>query len=203
DGWMEIAQTMQVGVMQLGRLHQVHGAEAITYKKGERVPGGATPTADIAVTDDPAVAIAVQTADCLPILIADRQSFAGAAAHAGWGGLAARVPRVAVERVAADFGSRPEDLIVGVGPAIGACCYEVGADVRERFVREGFSQSGIDRWFHLEPITLPANPPMRSLPVERRAGHWFFDAWACVREQLESAGVPRVQIFCAELCTAS
>jgi YfiH family protein len=203
DGWTEIAQMVEVDVTHLGRLHQVHGADALTYKKGERVPGGATPIADIVVTDDPAVAVAVQTADCLPILIADRHSSAVAAAHAGWRGLAARVPRVAVERMAADFGSRPEDLIVAIGPAIGACCYEVGADVRERFEREGFSQSGIDRWFHAEPLTLPANPPMRSLPAERRAGHWFFDAWACAREQLESAGVPRDQIFCAELCTAS
>jgi hypothetical protein len=161
------------------------------------------PRADIALTDDSAVAVVVQTADCLPILIVDRRSSVVAAAHAGWRGLAARVPQAAVERMTVDFGRRREDLLVAVGPAIGACCYEVGVDVRERFERDGFSPAGVARWFQPTPLKLPANPPMRSLPAERRAAHWFFDAWSCVREQIESAGVPRDQIFCADLCTAS
>ena len=203
EGWSEIAQSMHANLVDLRRLHQVHGAEAVAYKKGGRVPEGPHPRADIVLTDDPSVIVAVQTADCVPILIADRRSSAVAAAHAGWRGLAARVPQVAVERMTVDFGSRPEDLLVAVGPAIGACCYEVGVDVRDRFVQDGFSSARVARWFHPVPLTLPANPPMRSLPTERRAGYWFFDAWACVREQLESAGVPRDQIVCAELCTAS
>jgi YfiH family protein len=201
DGWQEIAQTMQTGVV--GRLHQVHGADAATYKKGERAPADTIPRADIVLTDDAAVAVAVQTADCLPVLIADRRSSAVAAAHAGWRGLAAGVPRVAVERMASDFGSRGEDLVVAIGPAIGACCYEVGPEVRERFVREGFSPERIARWFHHTPLTLPTNPPMRSLPAERRPDRWFFDGWACVREQLESARVPKSQILAADLCTGS
>jgi polyphenol oxidase len=203
EGWSEIAEWMHANVVDLRRLHQVHGAEAVTYKKDQPVPAGALPRADIVLTDNRSAAVAVQTADCLPILIADRRSSAVAAAHAGWRGLAARVPHVAVERMTVDFGSRPEDLLVAVGPAIGACCYEVGVDVRDRFVQDGFSSAGVARWFRPDPLTLPANPPMRSLPAERRADHWFFDAWACVREQLESAGVPRDQIYCAELCTAS
>jgi YfiH family protein len=203
DGWLDVARTINVGVMHLRRLHQVHGAEAVIYKQREQVAVGAMPRADIALTDDPTVAVAIQTADCLPILIADRHSSAVAAAHAGWRGLAARVPRVVVERMAVDFASRRKDLIVAVGPAIGACCYEVGLDVRGRFLHEGFSEPEVARWFHNSALTLKANPPMESLPAEPRAGHWFFDAWRCVREQLESAGVPGDQIFCADLCTGS
>ena len=203
DGWLEIAQTMEIDVERVRRLHQIHGAQPVTYKKGEQAPASGIPRADIVLTDDPAVAVVVQTADCLPILIADRRTSAVAAAHAGWRGLAVRVPEVVVNRMAAGFGSRPEDLAVAIGPAIGACCYEVGADVRERFVREGFSPAQVARWFHQEPLTLPGNPPMRSLSAERRADHWFFDGWACAREQLESAGVPGAQVFGVDLCTGS
>src|SRR5438552_5263473 len=65
NGWKDVALAAKVGVEHFGRLQQVHGADVVTYKKGEPVPGGATPRADIALTDDPAVAVAVQTADCL------------------------------------------------------------------------------------------------------------------------------------------
>ena len=203
DGWKDVALAAHVGVESLSRLHQVHGADAAIYKVGRPAPGPEAPRADIALTDDPAVAVAVQTADCLPILIADRRTRAVAAAHAGWRGLAARVPLVAVERMHADFGSRVDDLVVAIGPAIGACCYEVGEDVRARFAQTGFASGQIARWFHIEPAQLVDNPPMRTLAATRRAGHWFFDAWSCVRDQLESAGVPHDRIFIADLCTAS
>ena len=204
DGWKDVALAARVGIEHVGRLHQVHGADAVTYKRGEGVPGGGPPTADIAMTDDPAVAVAVQTADCLPLLIADRQRGAVAAAHAGWRGLVAQVPAVTIGRMSADFGTNPGDVLVAAGPAIGACCYEVGEDVRAAFADSGFSSAQLERWFSPEPLALsPANPPMASLSPTRRPGHWFFDGWSCVREQLESAGVPAGQIFIASLCTAS
>ncbi len=203
SGWLDVAAAAQVGVEHFGRLQQVHGADAVTYKKGGEAPGGRMPNADIVLTDDPAVALAVQTADCLPMLIADPRTGAVAAAHAGWRGLVARVPAVTVERMAADFGSRPADLRVAIGPAIGACCYEVGEDVRGRFEQAMFEAEEVDRWFAVEPQVLASNPPMRTLAGGRRPHHWFFDGWACARRQLETAGVPRDQIFSADLCTAS
>src|SRR5882672_1049059 len=63
DGWMEIALAAGVGVEHFGRLHQVHGADAVTYKKGESRPGGVVPKADVALTDDPEITLAIQTAD--------------------------------------------------------------------------------------------------------------------------------------------
>jgi polyphenol oxidase len=203
DGWADVAAAAAVGAERFGRLHQVHGADSTTYKKDEAGPGGAMPRADIVLTDDPSIAVAVQTADCLALLMADRRTGAVAAAHAGWRGLAARVPVVAVTRMSSDVGSRAGDLVVAVGPAIGACCYEVGEDVRARFRDAGFTSRQIERWFPAEPQTSGRNPPMRSLPAVRRPGHWFFDGWSCAREQLESAGVPPGQIFFAGLCTAS
>ena len=204
DGWRDVALAAGVGVEHFGRLQQVHGADAVIYKRDERVPGGTIPIADIAITDDPAVAVAVQTADCLPLLLVDRQRGAVAAAHAGWRGLAAQVPAVTIGRMSAGFGTDPRDLLVAAGPAIGACCYEVGDDVRAAFADAGFTPAQLERWFNPEPLALsPFNPPMSSLSAVRRPGHWFFDGWACVREQLEAAGIPASQIFLSGLCTAS
>ena len=201
-GWKEIAEAAGVDTSRLGRLQQVHGAACVTYKKDSPVGEGNPPQADIVVTDDLSIAIAIQTADCVPILIADRRTNAVAAAHAGWRGLVARVPGTAVERMDRDIGSRPEDLVVAVGPAIGACCYEVGEDVRARFAEAGFSSTEVARWFRAVPSLLDGNPPMPAL-AQARPDHWFFDGWSCAREQLESAGVRSDQIFVAELCTAS
>lgn len=203
NGWLDVAVAARVGVEHFGRLQQVHGSGAVTYKKGGPPPGGAMPRADIALTDDTAVAVVIQTADCLPILMADRRTGAVAAAHAGWRGLAAGVPAVTVSRMLADFGSRNEDLVVAVGPAIGACCYEVGKDVRAQFAAAGFSEGRLQRWFREQPSTSARNPPMAALSSTRRGGHWFFDAWSCVRDQLEGAGVPGGQVSLADLCTAS
>src|SRR5712672_76704 len=199
DGWLEVAAAARVGVEHFGRLQQVHGADAVTYKKGVAGPGGVVPVADIALTDDPSVAVAVQTADCLPILLADRRTGAVAAAHAGWRGLAARVPSVVVSRMQADFGSRPGDLVVAIGPAIGACCYEVGEDVRAQFARAGFGAAALGGWFRVHPLMLAGNPPVATLASTRRPSHWFFDGWSCACDQLQEAGVAREQILIADL----
>jgi hypothetical protein len=203
DGWKDVASAVGVGADHFGRLHQVHGAAVVVYKRDESSPAGAIPTADIAITDDHNVAVAVQTADCLPLLLVDRQRGAVAAAHAGWRGLAAHVPETTVGKLSASFGSNPADLLVAAGPAIGACCYEVGEDVRAKFADAGFTAAQLDRWFREQPLMLPDNPPMPTLPADRRPDHWFFDGWSCMREQLEAAGVPAGQIFLSELCTAS
>jgi purine-nucleoside/S-methyl-5'-thioadenosine phosphorylase / adenosine deaminase len=139
----------------------------------------------------------------VPLLIADERTAAVAAAHAGWQGLAAGVPSAAVTALAREFGSRPSDLIAVIGPSIGACCYEVGTAVRDRFEAAGFGPGRIARWFREEPRPTSRNPSMPGLPRPLRASHWFFDAWSAARDQLEEAGVPADRIFVAELCTAS
>jgi len=196
-GWLEVAAAVGSDAAHLVRLHQVHGAHAVVAQPGAR------PDADIVVADQPDVALAIQTADCVPLLIADARTGAVAAAHAGWRGLAARVPIVAVEMLAREFGSRAADLIVAAGPSIGACCYEVGEDVRARFQTAGFKDDELARWFFLEPQATRRNPSMGGLPAKRRQGHWYFDGWTAVRDELAAAGVRRERIHIAELCTAS
>jgi YfiH family protein len=189
SAWEEVARALGVNPARLIRAHQVHGASVVVRRASRDAPSPATPDdlpeADILVSNDARLALAIQTADCVPLLIADRRTGAVAAAHAGWRGLAARVPAVAVEALTREFGSRPADLVAAIGPSISAARYEVGADVRERFAASGCSQMA--RWFS---------------DADRRS-HWYFDGWRSARDLLEAAGVPAAQIHAAGLCTAS
>ena len=206
DAWDDVARAVDVPLDRLIRARQVHGADVVVHRRGGTftpLADTARPAADILMTDDRSCAAAIQTADCVALLIADSRTGAIAAAHAGWRGLAARVPAVAVERLGREFGSRSADLVAAIGPAIGACCYQVGDDVRARFESAGFSPTDLARWFSAEPAAPPGNPPMSSVITAQEVDRWFFDTWRSTRDQLEAAGVPSDQIFTAELCTAS
>ena len=205
---------MDVDTAHLVRVRQVHGTMVVVARQaGAEGPGGpGVPDADIIVSDNPDLALAVQAADCVPILIADRRTGAVAAAHAGWRGLSVRVPAATVAALGREFGSQRRDLVAAIGPAIGSCCYEVGVEVFQRFVRTGFTGDQMGRWFLSQPAPSARNatvipglpgPPGPSLPGASREDHWYFDAWASAREQLEAVGIPAAQIFVAELCTAS
>jgi YfiH family protein len=190
---------MGIATTDLLRVRQVHGAVCVVGTRGT----SPRTEADIIIANDPAVALAVQTADCIPLLIADPRTGAVAAAHAGWRGLAARVPEATVTALGRGYGSQPSDLIAAIGPSIGACCYEVGRDVRDQYVNAAFSASALGRWFRETPARLPANPSLPHLARNGRPGHWFFDGWTAAREQLEAAGVRPDRIFLSTLCTAS
>ena len=173
--WEALARAFDVPSDSLVRMHQVHCADVFEAHNANR---GSWPEADIAVTDDPSVAVSVRTADCVPILLADRRRGAVAAIHAGWKGTAAGAAIVAVQSLASRYGTKPEDVIAAVGPSIGPCCYEVGSELAGHF---------------------SSHP---------EAGTWFsadekphLDLWRATRDQLARAGVPGSQIHVCELCT--
>jgi YfiH family protein len=89
--------------------------------------------ADGLMTDVPGLLIGIQTADCIPILVADRKRRAVAAFHAGWRGTVKRIVESGIGRMRLAFGSRPEDLTAAIGPGIGPCCYAVGEEVLSEF----------------------------------------------------------------------
>lgn len=202
EGWDEIARALAIDPSRLVRVRQVHGSSVLVLRTGGSSSNSVEADIIIAGADGGPFGLAVRAADCIPLLMVDRRSHAVAAAHAGWRGLAARVPSVAAAALAREFGSRPSDLIAAIGPSIGACCYEVGVDVRARFASE-FGEPQSARWFYDDPVRSPLNPPMPGLPDVRRDGHWFFDGWAAARDQLIAAGLPSDQIFTVRLCSAS
>jgi copper oxidase (laccase) domain-containing protein len=110
---------------------------------------------------------------------------------------------VTVRALTDAFECRPSDLVAAVGPSIGPCCYEVGADVRSRFAESGFAAAELARWFLEERRPSATNPSSSGSGERPRAGHWFLDVWTAARDQLVAAGVPAHQVLTADLCTAS
>ncbi|MBI1874928.1 MAG: peptidoglycan editing factor PgeF [Acidobacteria bacterium] len=186
DGWECVARAIGVAAPRLLRVRQVHGtACACVNGPGSIWPSDERPEADAMIATRTDVALAVQMADCVPVLMADCQRRAVAAVHAGWRGAAAAIVESVVHRLRSEQRVDPANLVAAVGPSIGPCCYEVGQAVRERFhARLG---EAVDRWF---------------VPGSRGSSRPHLDLWNATRDQLISAGIPAEQIFVAALCTA-
>jgi YfiH family protein len=180
-----------VGAAHVAMLTQVHGAAVCVIGRGAPLPDG-RPEADVLVSDDPQVAVAVRAADCVPILMADHQSGAVAAVHAGWRGTAARAAAAALQAMEREYGTRPQNVVAAIGPSIGPCCYQVGSDLVDAFAAAGHERYLIDRWFSTPP------PPRGS--GER--SQLRLNVAGANSDQLILAGVPPDQIYDAGLCTA-
>jgi len=98
----------------------------------------------------------------------------------------------AVQALAREFGSKPEDLVVAIGPSIGPCCYEVGTELVDAFAAAGHARHLIDRWF----LALPPLRGSRERPKLR------LDVAGANRDQLLLAGVPEENIYACGVCTA-
>ena len=118
---------------KLATLKQVHSATCVPAAGR----GGVVGSGDALLEDRPGSVVAVKTADCIPVLLVDERRRAVAAVHAGWRGTAARIARNAVDAMAARFGTVAADLHAAIGPGIGPCCYEVGAEVAAQFGGQG------------------------------------------------------------------
>ena len=159
---------------------------------GQRACGLARPTRgriwpgyDTLITDEPGVPLLLRYADCTPVLIYDPAHHALALIHSGWRGTVLGAGRVAVEALAAEYGSRPAEMIAAIGPSIGPCCYEVGEDVIDAV------HAAFDRPAELLPNRNGGGP---------LSGRAHFDLWAANRRWLAEAGVRQIEV--AEICTA-
>jgi len=132
---------------------------------------------DALITNRPGITLSIRTADCLPILMADRKNRAVAAVHAGWRGVASGIAPKTVQAMSDRFGTRPEDLLVAIGPGIGACCFEVGPEVAVQF----------QPWF-----------PER----DDLSGRTKVDLVETISRQLRRNNVTVGHIVTADLCTA-
>ena len=180
-GWEAVAGAAGVGASSLVRLRQVHGAEV--YVAGAEVPP-APPSADIVMTDCAERVVAVQVADCAPVLVATDDGRVVAAAHAGWRGTAADVAGVTIRTLQLRFDTTPSTLAAAIGPSIGPCCYEVGDDLIDAFAAHGWADEARARWF------------------AHRDGKLYLDVWQANADQLVKGGVPRARVHVSRLCTA-
>ncbi len=162
---------------------------------------------DALVTAIPGFLLVVQTADCVPILLADTRKRVVAAVHSGWRGTLRRIAAKTVGRMRQEYGCQPSDILAVIGPSIGPCCYEVGREVAREFESQ-FPQAG--DWFQgpfdnlsttEDPIDLPwltMIPPGHQAPPATVR----LDLEAANRHILAEAGVSPERIFSTGLCTA-
>jgi YfiH family protein len=201
-GWAEVARALDAAPDAFVRMRQVHGDAVVDGDTAPTIAHDDLAPGDIVIARGSDRVVAVQGADCVPLLLVDARTGTVAAVHAGWRGMAARAPEAAVQALLRS-GSRPDDLVAALGPSVGACCYEVGTQVRAAFESAQFTPAQVSRWFHTQPMRDAANPPMAGLPAPPRPEHWYLDGWAVVEESLASAGLRRDCIHSARVCTAS
>jgi polyphenol oxidase len=184
-------------------IHRVDGR--VDGARADRMPS--EPVAgDGMVTDTPGLLVAVQTADCLPIILADRKRRAVGVFHAGWRGTVKRIVEKGVGEMQKHFGSDPRDLVAAIGPGVQGCCYEVGEEVRTKFKTQFAYGSSLFREVkESDPVRekypllfLTARAPGHSeLPVKL-----FLDLVEANRRQLLDAGVMAKNIEAVGPCTA-
>jgi YfiH family protein len=173
-----IYQALGISRRDVATAHQVHGSRVALV--GPEDCGRVIPATDALITDTAGIALMLRFADCLPVLLYDPVRRAIGLAHAGWKGtiegIAAKTALVMVEA----YGSRPADIIAGLGPCIGPCCYQIGSDVIES-VKASFN--------HWQGLLQP-----------RGDSSFHFDLWEANRRQLAEIGVKDIELI--QLCTA-
>ena len=158
------------------------------------------------MTNEPGILLGVQTADCIPVLVADPKRRVVAAFHAGWRGTVKRIVEAGVGRMRLEFGCRPEDLTAAIGPGVGACCYAVGEEVRSSFESQ-FRYA--DQLFHEVYDSDPVRTKYPMLFLSQRApGHspigpsLHVDLVEANRRQLIDAGLGEQSIYSTGGCTS-
>lgn len=158
------------------------------------------------ITDRPGIVLAVQTADCLPIILIDPKQRAVGVFHAGWRGTVKRIVEKGVGEMRRWFGTLPRDVKAAIGPGIHACCYDVGPEVRQQFESQFAYASDLFREIK-ESDPVREKYPLLFLTA-RAPGHSelptkiFLDLVEANRRQLISAGVLPRNISASPLCTA-
>ncbi len=157
------------------------------------------------ITRTPKLLLGIQTADCIPIILVDRMRKATGVFHAGWRGTLSRIVEKGVGELQRWFGTMPRDIMAAIGPGIGGCCYQVGAEVRQSFEAQ-FEYA--DDLFHETRESDPVREKYPLLFLSARApGHSdlpvkiFLDLPQANRRQLLAVGVPARNISVSSLCT--
>ena len=137
---------------------------------------------DALITQQKNISIGITTADCVPIILYDRQKQVTAAIHAGWRGTVKEITRKVVQNLETLFHTNPSDIIAGIGPSISRKYFEVGNEVAKQFVAKQYFQ---------QPI-IYENPKTKKAHI---------DLWEANKQQLMHSGVPEKNIEIAQMCT--
>ena len=180
-----LARSVSGRELPVAILRQVHSDRVFTASEALLAD---PPQGDGWVTNEPELLVAIQTADCLPVLLVDPEQRVVAVVHAGWRGTIQRIAAKAVHRMQTDFGSRPSNCLAVVGPAIRKCCYEVGNEVVEAFTTE----------FERSASFFSETPGDKAT----RANSQCVDLAEACRDQLLDAGMAVEKIFTDGPCTA-
>jgi len=181
DDWNAVAQFFGIAPDRLVTVNQVHG-EAIVTVDGLNYRSTRSAQADGLITNMPGIAICIETADCVPILIIDPATPAIGAVHAGWRSTVQKIVQKAVRRMQDEFGSDPCRMIAAIGPAIGPECYEVDEPVMGP-VRENF-------------------PFWNEVAVSRGRDKWGLDLVKLNRMELLQIGLAEKNVHSLGMCTS-
>jgi YfiH family protein len=187
-------------------LRQIHSSVLVVGGPDSCAGGKGSPSkGDGLMTDHPGLLLGIQTADCIPVLVADCKRKAVAAFHAGWRGTVKRIVETGVGRMRLEFGSQPEDLVAAIGPGIGACCYAIGEEVLSEFESQFTYGSELFREvYDADPVR--TKYPMLFL-TQRAPGHspigpsLHVDLIEANRRQLLAAGLDAGAIQVVGACT--
>jgi len=184
-------------------LIRIIGPQAINLATPEGRP---TLRGDALITNRADVTLAILTADCVPVLVADTRRRVVAAFHAGWRPTLARIVERGIGAMRLHFGSQPKDLIAAIGPGIGACCYSVGEEVRFEFESQfAYAPSLFSEVYDSDPVR--DKYPLLFLTA-RAPGHSnigpqiHLDLIEANRRQLLDAGLRESKISIVGECTA-
>ncbi|MFA5073384.1 MAG: peptidoglycan editing factor PgeF [Nitrospirota bacterium] len=181
DDWNVIAKDFGIANDRLVTVEQIHGETIVTadernYQTMKSVQ------ADAMITNIPGIAIGVETADCVPVLLVDPALRAIAAIHAGWKSTVLNIVGKTVYRMQDTFGSDPSTIIAGIGPAIGPECYEVDEPVMTK-VKQAF-------------------PFWDQIATEHGNGRWHLDLVKTTMKELAQTGIQEWNIHTIGLCTS-
>lgn len=183
-----LAETLGIPLTSLTTAKQIHkgnikivseelrGRGSIDYK-------GAINATDAMVTNVPNICLMILLADCVPILFYDSSKRVIGIAHAGWRGTLQFVAQKTVKALREEFGCLPQDIVIGIGPSIGPCCYQVGQEILSQ----------------VEDVFGTKQDFIRN---ESEDGKGYFDLWRANLEQLLQAGIPEDNIEVAKVCTS-
>ncbi|NOX97597.1 MAG: peptidoglycan editing factor PgeF [Nitrospirae bacterium] len=184
----KVCRVLGMNFLLLTAGEQVHGTKIVKVGEAERGRGALSPEGVIRHVDGfisnvPEVPLTILTADCVPIFILDPVRKAIGLVHAGWRGTLCRMTERVVLMMEEEYGSRPEDLIVALGPSIGPCCYQVGEEVASAFQKQ-----------------FPEWPSFISF--ELASEKWTLDLWKANRVQLRKVKVRDDNIVDSRMCTS-